>query len=73
MGGPRWYSPVGVTPTQAELDLVDALHDQGYTFTKDTSADVWTASCKFDIKYCELDIGLDPKDERVEVTFYPGS
>jgi hypothetical protein len=52
---------------------VNALHDQGYTFQKDVDGSgVWSADCKFDPKYCALDVGLDPTGKRVEVTFYPG-
>jgi hypothetical protein len=66
----RLYTPVGVPSGEAVLNLVNALHDQGYTFTMDQQDGVWFAHCNVNTS-CEVDIGLDEQGQRVEVTVYP--
>ena len=50
------------------LDLVDALHAQGYTFEKDTSLGMWVSdSCRYHPKQCYIDVELDGKRIAVEM------
>ena len=68
----RWFDPVGTTPADAMLDLTSSLNAQGYEFTEDAQ-DSWSSECRYNSKYCTIDIGLDPTGQRIEVYVTPGS
>jgi hypothetical protein len=69
----RWFEPVGTTPAAAVLDLVSALREQGYRFTKytDEYGSEWSTDCRYNSKYCSMDMSVDDRG-RIEVYVSPG-
>jgi hypothetical protein len=69
----RWLLPVATTADVAVRDLVAALREQGYAFTRytDEYGTEWSADCRYNSKYCSIDLTVDERG-RIEVLVDPG-